>query len=272
MCFQATKEFCKTWLKTFHKTLASWASCLRTQHILDADIHTLQGLYESLRHGIAKSEKDILDCVENLIKALENKHYKKAGLSKSELFKKELTIKSAHTLSKDVQYQVEEKSDCWLLECGTNERIYEIRKLQPSACCEIKCPECDICYHTYTCTCAEYFVRNTICKHVHFIHQSSEAVTNGLDKQKSSASAGKLKKELILMTASLVDRLDEINDEDVLCTLKSQLQNSLMLLTYFSEENGSVDSLEDMEVKNGGSLKRKSMEEIDASIKKSLKG
>lgn len=244
---------------------------------MDADIYAIQCLRESLKDRLLKIDKNIVECCANLVKALHNSYRNKtAELSKNELLKKNITIKSMHMISKEEEYQFEEKSVCWLLECDKTQRIYEIRKLQPSPCCELKCTECNICYHTYTCTCFDYFVRTTICKHIHFIHtiyQDPEESVNGT-KEHSNQNVDKLKRELLVMAGDIVDRLDDINDEDVLCTLQSQLQNSLMLLTYFSEENGSARTVENKEEdprnRNGG-VKRKHSEEIDQKIKKSLK-
>lgn len=264
-------------MKTFHRTLTFWASCFRAQHILHTDIHTLQGLYESLKYNISQTDKNILECSENLIKALKNKNCSRISeLSENDLLKKNVIIRGIHTTSKEEEYQFEEKSDCWLLECNKNNKIYEIRKLQPSTCCEVRCSECDICYHTYTCTCFDYLVKTTICKHIHFIHtiyQSSDDCINGTSKEQTNQNANTLKTELKTMTANIASRLDNINDEDVLCTLRSQLQNSLMLLTYFSEENGSSRNVENKDLRNRSEgIKRKNSEEIDEKIKKSLKG
>lgn len=265
-------------MKNYHRNLTSWANCFRAHHISDADIHNIQGLYESLKFNVSKSDKDILECAENLVKAVQNKESNKTlELNKNQLFKKEVTMKKMHMLSKGEEYQFEEKSDCWLLECDKTEKIHEIRMLQPSACCEVKCSECGICYHTYTCTCFDYLVKNLICKHIHYIHgfcQNPEDTRKDNAKEQSNQNAEKLKKELIVMSADIVDRLDDVNDEDVLCTLRSQLQNSLMLLTYFSAENGSVSIIENNEDLRNGSkgIKRRNVDEIDENIKKSLKG
>lgn len=219
-----------------------------------------------------------MECAENLVKALQNKHSNKISeLSQNQLFKKEAVIKTMHILSRDEEYQFEEKSDGWLLESNEIEKIYEIRMLQPSACCELKCAECGICYHTYTCTCFDYLVKSLICKHIHYIHGfclNTEDTKKENTKEQSTQNADKLKNELITMSANIVERLDDINDEDVLCTLRSQLHNSLMLLTYFSAENGSGGIMENNEILKGGTkgTKRKSFEEIDENIKKSLKG
>ena len=34
--------------------------------------------------------------------------------------------------------------------------------------CRIQCTKCGICMHDYTCTCRDYNLHLTICKHIHF--------------------------------------------------------------------------------------------------------
>lgn len=38
-----------------------------------------------------------------------------------------------------------------------------------SICCWLMCSLCKICIHTYSCTCVDFLIRNTICKHIHSI-------------------------------------------------------------------------------------------------------
>lgn len=33
--------------------------------------------------------------------------------------------------------------------------------------CALMCQSC-ICYHSYSCTCIDYFIKSNICKHIHF--------------------------------------------------------------------------------------------------------
>lgn len=75
-----------------------------------------------------------------------------------------------------------------------------------------------------------------------------------------------MKTELLSMAANIASRLDEVNDVDVLCTLRSQLQNSLMLLTYFSEDNGLKEN--EKSEQNGGGIKRKNSVDEVSDVKK----
>ena len=35
--------------------------------------------------------------------------------------------------------------------------------------CQIRCRDCDICVHNYTCNCADALIHYTICKHIHLV-------------------------------------------------------------------------------------------------------
>jgi hypothetical protein len=46
------------------------------------------------------------------------------------------------------------------------------------------CRVCKICVHRYKCECAEYVVKNTLCKHVHLIcmHEKGKGTNSVLDE------------------------------------------------------------------------------------------
>ncbi|XP_042911251.1 uncharacterized protein [Parasteatoda tepidariorum] len=46
---------------------------------------------------------------------------------------------------------------------------YTVQK--ETACnCDIKCPDCNICIHSFSCTCIDYKVKFVICKHIHLVN------------------------------------------------------------------------------------------------------
>lgn len=52
---------------------------------------------------------------------------------------------------------------------NNNEGYYEITKKSDRICCPLVCKYCNVCVHSYSCTCTDYFIKNTICKHIHYI-------------------------------------------------------------------------------------------------------
>ena len=35
--------------------------------------------------------------------------------------------------------------------------------------CSIRCPECNICVHMFSCNCADSLIKSSICKHIHLV-------------------------------------------------------------------------------------------------------
>ena len=66
----------------------------------------------------------------------------------------------------------------WKVASISSERNYYVVKEAdecPIQCC-MRCTECDICIHTYTCTCPDALIRHTICKHVHAVMRFDKAI------------------------------------------------------------------------------------------------
>lgn len=38
-----------------------------------------------------------------------------------------------------------------------------------TSCCKLKCECCHICVHTYECSCIDFNLKATICKHIHYV-------------------------------------------------------------------------------------------------------
>ncbi|KAH1021842.1 hypothetical protein HUJ04_011327 [Dendroctonus ponderosae] len=50
-----------------------------------------------------------------------------------------------------------------------SQEIYFVEKILSESCCELMCNDCKICYHTYSCTCNDFCINNSICKHIHYV-------------------------------------------------------------------------------------------------------
>ena len=56
----------------------------------------------------------------------------------------------------------------WFIQSTTSGHdIYEIREGEPDCQCQLRCKICDLCLHTMTCTCPDYYGAN-LCKHIHY--------------------------------------------------------------------------------------------------------
>ena len=51
--------------------------------------------------------------------------------------------------------------------------IYTVQKLLNNCECQIRCKECTICPHYYSCTCLDSILHATVCKHIHLVHMNT---------------------------------------------------------------------------------------------------
>ena len=47
--------------------------------------------------------------------------------------------------------------------------------------CKLACGTCKACIHMYTCTCTDFLIHNTICKHIHLVHMSEKKCISETD-------------------------------------------------------------------------------------------
>ena len=47
---------------------------------------------------------------------------------------------------------------------------YSVQIIKDSCDCRMKCTTCGACVHMYICSCIDYVVHYTVCKHTHLVH------------------------------------------------------------------------------------------------------
>ena len=141
------------------------------------------------------------------------------------------------------ELEPEKVSDEKWMVCSQNtpNKTYSIIHELKSCKCFLRCGFCDVCVHMYTCTCMDYSLHSTACKHIHAVHR--------LDSNKASTSAEPVNEEISLN--------DVVSDDNYLCRVcrdPSNTSESLLhvkqeqLHSKLSELDGMVSSCTDMDV------------------------
>ena len=106
--------------------------------------------------------------------------------------------------------------------------------------CSLCCPDCNVCVHMYTCTCADSLIGATICKHIHLIaryvsHKPSsiksdnqfllENLKNGLNDDMDS-----LRKQVHTEVLALAAHVHLIKNIDVLKSIRSNMRSATNLI------------------------------------------
>ena len=66
------------------------------------------------------------------------------------------------------------KDDTWQVKSDTGATTYQVSYLKEKCDegqCALDCPDCKVCIHSYGCTCTDYQLYFTICKHIHLVHR-----------------------------------------------------------------------------------------------------
>jgi hypothetical protein len=78
------------------------------------------------------------------------------GLSSNHI----IEIDKRHHASLISSFEIEVYSDLWKVATKNNKVKYVSRKNIPAtSCCKLICKECNICVHSYPCTCVDYCIR-----------------------------------------------------------------------------------------------------------------
>ena len=49
--------------------------------------------------------------------------------------------------------------------------VHHVRRISAFHCyCVMKSPPCDVCVHTFECSCADYGIRGVLCSHIHAVN------------------------------------------------------------------------------------------------------
>lgn len=91
----------------------------------------------------------------------------------------------------------------WIVSSESKE-LYCVKKNKNESCCDLMCSICNICYHTYSCTCNDFITASSICKHIHYIEMKYYGLKqNRVNKERQENA------ELVRCTQNKLDVLRE---------------------------------------------------------------
>lgn len=82
------------------------------------------------------------------------------------------TILKRHKTSLILTYEHSFTDNTHIITNIDNGNIYHVHRINDNICCALKCEMCNICLHMFQCTCIDYYVHSTICKHIHYVSRN----------------------------------------------------------------------------------------------------
>ena len=171
-----TKHFAD-YLHTYYTSRKEqWAMCYRKKAGINTNMH-VESFHRLLKYIYMKGKvnKRVDKCIHILLKIARDKAYERLIKSEKGKISYRITcIRQRHKSSLEVSTDLvkENGNGCWKVASYSNPLIcYEVCKEECScsSACSLRCTECDICIHEYSCTCPDSLVRLTICKHIHLL-------------------------------------------------------------------------------------------------------
>nr|CAI5845873.1 unnamed protein product [Callosobruchus analis] len=208
-----------------------WAYCCRKSCGINTNMF-IESLHKTIKYFYLEGKRvqclDKPQVVERFIKNVKGKpssHIKE--------------ISNRHSSAKTLNCEL------YIIENGvyivkTEEKEYVVRR-QGGCCCLLKCSFCNICLHSYSCECADFFILNTICKHIHYVANSEIDVhLQTFGSQSSKISPIKKNIDTILTNIN-AESTKMIEENDVQST--AQLQKNLMHVNTLIRSNKEKSSI-----------------------------
>ncbi|XP_072385764.1 uncharacterized protein [Diabrotica undecimpunctata] len=164
-----------------------WAHCYRRNSGINTNmaIESFNNLLKTnhLRRNAAVRIEKLLDTIEDLVDIKMWKRIIDMERPNANNYQDRIIAK-AHKIAEMMKEKVEVKKNVKVYgqfqvkSFRDPNKLYKvsIRQLCENECKTLFCRVCKICIHRYQCDCAEYVVRNTMCKHVHLVRIYEERV------------------------------------------------------------------------------------------------
>ena len=60
-------------------------------------------------------------------------------------------------------------------QASSQQTYYSVEKQLEVCSCKLRCNSCNVCIHQYSCTCMDFLIHSTVCKHIHLVVISSHS-------------------------------------------------------------------------------------------------
>ena len=99
--------------------------------------------------------------------------------------------------------------------------------------CHLLCNECAICIHKYSCTCVDYLIKHTICKHIHLVESSKTGKVFRTVTSDGAKFSGML----------IADTSHQLPKENKIVSIKDSIHQLLSRIHILSEKCSSLTEL-----------------------------
>ena len=180
--------FLQYFQKEYVKKAEQWAPCYRANCAVNTNM-ALEAFHRVIKvcYLEKKQNRRIDYLLHLLLKVARDKVF--------ERFFKTQKGKSSHRLCEiNKRHKAAENMDPSTTLLSSNDGIWKIKaaslqqthymveKKLENCSCKLRCSSCDVCIHSYSCTCMDFLIHSTVCKHIHLVKMLSEDNAQDNDK------------------------------------------------------------------------------------------
>lgn len=244
----SAKGFAEYFERHYKFRCTQWARCYRTTSGVNTNMY-LEAFHHVLKYNFLKGKRNqrVDRLVHGLMEYLRHKTFDRIiKLEKGKITGRLAQIQNRHDASRKLPDELvsEVDSSMWKVKSEIMDNEYtieEVTKTCPENC-QLKCNECGICVHLFSCTCPDSLLQHTICKHVHLVARRRSKLSSKAPDYSNHCSIyahNDLNKTLLKeVTPQCLPNID---------SLKHRIFAQLQYITSLVASSSSTDALQSAE-------------------------
>lgn len=173
-----TEEFGAYFAENYASDPHTWACCYRYEEEDNRGYNQLEKIHSTIQYILhTKSTKKLNKALDASLDYLRNKFYDRLILiNNGKVSSKLADVRHRHKVAERMIYEIAHQNDYWSVTSRKKEQ--NIVTLCKGKCdCQTKCHVCNVCAHTYVCSCIDSVLKLNMCRHIHSVCISEAAGT-----------------------------------------------------------------------------------------------
>lgn len=173
-----TEEFGAYFAENYASDPHTWACCYRYEEEDSRGYNQLEKIHSTIQYVLhTNSTKKLNKALDASLDFLRNKIYDRLILiNNGKVSSKLAEVRHRHKVAERMIYEIAHQNDYWSVTSRKKEQ--NIVTLCKGNCdCQTKCHVCNVCAHTYVCSCIDSVLKLNMCRHIHSVCISEAAGT-----------------------------------------------------------------------------------------------
>jgi len=161
--------------RTYAGRCEQWAACFRIGCVVNTNMFT-ESFHRLLKvvYLEGKQNRRVDTLLHTLLRIARNLIFEQLTKEeKGKLSHRKCEVTKRHKTAVeliDVCTVTHEEETVWKVQSQSNKNTeYTINQLSKTCSCKLGCSHCGACFHMYNCSCIDYALHSTVCKHIHLV-------------------------------------------------------------------------------------------------------